>query len=89
MEVRVLPGAPDSSRFIIDKVTLFATSEEVTLDEDSYGSRETQYQCEVVTKDTFDEKIQEAKTRVQAAVDAYKAEKAAEEAVRKAEEPQI
>jgi len=43
----------------------------------------------VVTKDAFDEKIQEAKTRVQAAVDAYKAEKAAEEAVRKAEEPQI
>ena len=82
-------AAPGSNRFIIDKVTLIATSTDVLLDDDSYPSRETQYQCEVVTKDTFDEKIQEAKTRVQAAVDGYKAEKAAEEAARKAEEPQI
>jgi hypothetical protein len=86
-QVNPIISSPDSSRFIIDKVTLIATSD--FLDEDRYRSRETQYQCEVVTKDTFDEKIQEAKTRVQAAVDGYKAEKAAEEAARKAEEPQI
>jgi len=71
--------------FIIDRVNLRANDD---ADDGYLGRLNMDYQCEVVTKETFDEKIQEAKTRVQAAVDGYKAEKAAELAERD-EEPQI
>ena len=72
--------------FIIDRFNLRASDD---ADDALLGRVYRNYQCEVVPKKTYDERIKELKTRVQTAADDFKEEKAAEEATRKTKRPQI
>ena len=72
------------SGFSLDRVNLNASSSEISLGSTDFIS-EAQYQCEVVSKDTYDQKFQEVESKVKAAADAHRAELAEKES----ETPQI
>ena len=70
--------------FFLDRVNLNASDSKYSLGHPkSYQSN--QYQCEVVSKDTYDQKFQEVASKVKAAADAHRAELAD----RESETPQI
>ena len=74
-----------SADFLLDRVNLFASESESYLGNLESYTFSRQYQCEVVSKDAYDQKFQEVQSKVKAAADALRAE--LDE--RKSEEPQI
>jgi len=72
-----------SPDFLLDRVDLNASTYDLFLGDSS--SKSYQYQCEVVSKDTYDQKFQEVQSKVKAAADAHRAELAEKES----ETPQI
>ena len=69
--------------FFLDRVNLNASTYGPYLG--NSGAKSYQYQCEVVSKDTYDQKFQEVQSKVKAAADAHRAELAE----RESEAPQI
>jgi len=73
----------DYNDFFLDRVNLIASNHELYLGDSSTESY--QYQCEVVSKDTYDQQFQEVQSKVKAAADAHRAKLAEKES----ETPQI
>lgn len=76
--------------FFLDRVNLIAADHDRYLETETESSKKfayftKQYQCEVVSKETYDQKVQEVESKVKAAADAYRAELAEKESG----EPQI
>jgi len=74
-----------SPDFLLDRVDLNASNRDYKLGNPSPSWGADQYQCEVVSKDTYDQKFQEVQSKVKAAADAHRAELAEKES----ETPQI
>ena len=66
------------SDFFLDRVSLAASTSSYLLGDPNTKSSQ-QYQCEVVSKDTYDQKFQEVQSKVKAAADAHRAELAEKE----------
>jgi hypothetical protein len=73
------------SGFSLDRVNLNASKNVDYLGDPEGYTQSYQYQCEVVSKDTYDQKFQEVESKVKAAADAHRAELAE----RESETPQI